>query len=327
LSRPRHDSRPAPKGKSSAGLTLKDSAPPTDRKGVLPEATVTDWNESPIPDPDPASFARIAALVHRHTGIRLAAGKEYFVAGRLGGLLRSLGCEGWGELCEQLEAREAGALTEELVPAVVVAETRFFRDRAPFRALRERFLPEALVAGACPSKFRVWSAGCSTGQEPYSIVLALWDVLEAAGLGLEVWATDICQPSLNRAAAGVYDPIELARGLGPEERRRFFEELPGGSARVKEEIRRLVHFERFNLAGHGQEPPGRDFDAVFCRNVAIYFDRPGRRQLYALLGEALRPGGHLVLGAAETPLPGLAGFAPVRFDRCLFYRKVGGERL
>lgn len=291
---------------------------------MLPEAAVTDSNEFLIPDPDPASFARIAALVHRQTGIRLSAGKEYFVAGRLGGLLRSLGCGDWRELCEQLEARETGDLTDVLVPAVVTGETQFFRDAAPFRALAERLLPEALAAPAGLRTFRVWSAGCSTGQEPYSIVMALWDAVDAARAGLEVWATDICGPSLKRAAAGVYDPVELARGLGPELRRRFFDELPGGSARVREEVRSLVRFGRLNLAAPGKEPPGLDFDAVFCRNVAIYFDHPGRHRLYALLGSAVRPGGRLVLGAAETPLPGLAGFEPERFDRCLLYRKVGG---
>jgi chemotaxis protein methyltransferase CheR len=202
----------------------------------------------------------------------------------------------------------------------VTRETFFFRDELPFRALVERILPEAQARGGRPLRFRVWSAGCSTGQEPYSMAMALWDQVERGEVDLEVWATDICAASLERAEAGVYDGPELSRGLAPELRRRFFEELPGGRARVREPLRRLVRFQRLNLAA--EAPVRAGFHAVFCRNVAIYFDAEGKRRLHRTLESALSPGGYLVLGAAECQLAGRGGLRTVHFQRCLLFHKA-----
>lgn len=275
----------------------------------------------PVPAPelpplDDAALRGIADMVYRHTGIRLAASKGYFVVGRLQGLFRALGCTSWGELPGRVETDPRGV--ESLVQSVVTGETSFFRDEAPFLALREKIVPELVKGLPRPAPFRVWSAGCSTGQEPYSIVMALWDRVQRGELDVQVWATDISAASLAKAREGLYEPLELRRGLDSETRRRFFTEEPGGLARVRDEIRRRVRFEPLNLL---QGAPRERFHAVYCRNVAIYFDRQGKERLYAAVGSAVVPGGYLVLGAAETLFPGVPGFETVYFGRCLLYRR------
>lgn len=277
------------------------------------------------PDLDPGAFDRIADLVFRHTGIRLGPGKAYFVVGRLAGLYQSLGCRRWDELPDRFEQAVSPAVREALVQAVVTPETSFFRDDLPFRALRERIVPELAATALRPVPVRVWSAGCSTGQEPYSIVMSLWDRVESGQVDLSVWATDLSGAALDRARAGRYHSFELDRGLDAGARRRFFEELPGGTARVRESLRGRIRFDRLNLTAPAV--PAESFHAVFCRNVAIYFDREGKRRLYESLGSAVKPGGYLVLGAAETLFPGVPGFETVYFERSLLFRKVpGGSR-
>lgn len=284
---------------------------------MLQSACQTDPSEL-----DPETFARIADLIFSHTGIRLGPGKAYFVVGRLAGLYRSLGCRGWDELPSRFERARAPALVDTLVHAVVTPETSFFRDDLPFRALRQRIVPEVAAGAGRPVPVRVWSAGCSTGQEPYSIAMSLWDLVESGRVELSVWATDISISALERAREGRYQSFELDRGLGAAARARFFEELPDGTARVRDALRSRIQFDRINLTA--PIVPAASFHAVFCRNVAIYFDREGKWSLYEGLGRAVKPGGYLVLGAAETLFPGVAGFETVYFERCLLFRKVPG---
>lgn len=273
-----------------------------------------------LPPIDEASFHGIADLVFRHTGIRLGPGKSYFVQGRLAGLYRALGCNHWRELQARFQNAAHSKLIEALVEAVVTPETSFFRDGMPFRAIREKLLPDVLASGSSPVPMRIWSAGCSTGQEPYSVVMTLWNEVNRGDVELEVWATDICQAALDRACRGVYGPLELDRGVHPGTRRTFFEEIGGGSARIRDEIRARVRFERLNLA---TEMPSRgDFHAVLCRNVGIYFDVAGKQRLYRIIGDSVQPGGYLILGAAETLFPGIPGFETVYFERFLLFRKL-----
>ena len=272
------------------------------------------------PPIDPEAVDRIAQVVYRHTGILLGQGKAYFIEGRLLGLYRELRCSAWADLPRRLEA-QPDAL-DQLIQLVVTSETSFFRDTLPFRAVRELMVPELLTNTGRPARFRVWSAGCSTGQEPYSIAMALWDYVAQGQLDLEIWATDICGASLARAHTGCYLPGELRRGLDPARRSRFFLEEANGSARVREEIRSRVRFQRLNLIT--QAPPGF-FHAVFCRNVAIYFDREGKERVYGKAGGACLPGGYLVLGAAETLFPGVPGIEAVYFERSLLFRRRAGD--
>jgi chemotaxis protein methyltransferase CheR len=272
-----------------------------------------------LPALDEGSFLRIADLVYRHTGIRIARGKVYFLFGRLGRLYRSLRCSPWGELASRLEGAPP-ELIETFVQSVVTAETRFFRDGFPFRALSEKIAPEIAGDRQPPAPLRIWSAGCSTGQEPYSVVMALWRGIQEGRLDVEVLATDLSRGALERARRGVYEQFDLGRGLPPDARSQFFEDLGDGTARVREEVRGLVRFERFNLCA--EAPAKGSFHVVLCRNVAIYFDRTAKEDLCQKLADALVPGGYLILGAAETLLPAAQGFDTMYFERCLLFRKT-----
>ncbi len=272
-----------------------------------------------LPEPDAQVLAEIATLVQRATGIRLGPGKGYFVRGRLGDLYRSLGCGAWEEFSARFQAAPP-QVVERLVGAVVTPETAFFRDGLPFRALREQIVPELLGGGPRPLPLRVWSAGCSTGQEPYSIAMCLWDMQEAGDIDLELRATDICRESLAAAREGVYGKAELGRGLRRGDLRRYFERVGAGAWRVRAALREAVCFEPCNLLS--ESVPAGAYDVVFCRNVAIYFDLPGKRALFQKLREALRPGGYLVLGGSETLFPSVAGLQTVYFGRSLLFRKL-----
>ncbi len=275
-----------------------------------------------VPPLGPEAFQAVAGLVYRHTGIRLAQGKEYFVAGRLGKLLRDLGCSRWEELPERVAASPS-SVRDALIQAVVTPETRFFRDEVPFEALREHIAPEVCRGRPGPVRLRVWSAGCSTGQEPYSIVMCLWDTVESGRIDLEVVGTDISRAALVRAREGVYEPWELQRGLDAERMARYFESVGGGRARVRSELRARVRFQRANLVS--DPPPPGGFQVVFCRNVGIYFDRESKRRLLSGLVRALVPGGYLFLGGTESLHPPFPGLRPVRRGRALCYRNEREE--
>lgn len=269
------------------------------------------------PPPDADSLERIGGVVYRLTGIRLGPGKDYFVAGRLRGLYRRLGCSRWDDLPHFLE--ENADLADILVQSVVTGETSFFRDRIPFRALRYKVVPEFSHGAPGPGRLRVWSAGCSSGQEPYSAAMSLWDEIEGGQVDLDVWATDISAAALERGREGVYAREELRRGLVQGEIERFFDPIGDRHARVKPRLRARVRFSRMNLVS--DDPPRACFQAVLCRNVAIYFDTAARAEAYRRLSEALVPGGYLVLGAAETLFPTLPSFETIHFERHLLFRK------
>ena len=275
-----------------------------------------------VPPLDPAAFQAVAGLVYRHTGIRLAQGKEYFVAGRLGKLLRDLGCSRWEELPERVAASPS-SVRDALIQAVVTPETRFFRDEVPFEALREHIAPELCRGRPRPARLRVWSAGCSTGQEPYSIIMCLWDAVESGQIDLEVVGTDISRAALARAREGVYEPWELQRGLDAGRMARYFEPAGCGRARVRPELRARVRFHRANLVS--DPPPPGGFQVVFCRNVGIYFDRESKRRLLTGLVRALTPGGYLFLGGTESLYPPFPGLRSVRLGRALCYRNEREE--
>ncbi|GAB4262434.1 CheR family methyltransferase [Deferrisoma sp.] len=273
----------------------------------------------PIPPLRPGAYRAIAELVYRHTGIRLGPGKEYFARARFGGLLRDLGCADWDEFVPAVTQR-GRRVVEALIQAVVTPETSFFRDRAPFEALRNAIVPAFAQGKPLPFRLRVWSAGCSHGQEPYSVVMCLWDLLETGRIVLDLLATDLSPRALERARRAEYDDWELARGLDAAARARYFDPLPDGRARVKENVRRRVRFRRHNLVA--EPPPDTGFHVVLCRNVGIYFGRETKAKLYRCLASALAPGGVLILGGAETLLSGLEGFRPEYHGRALVYRKT-----
>ena len=271
-----------------------------------------------LPELQPEEFEQLAELVYGHTGIRLAAGREYFVVDRLGGLFGELGCGSWAELLQRFSADDGG-LENRLIRAVITAETSFFRDGLPFRALRDRVLAEVAAKAERPAPLRIWSAGCSTGQEAYSIAMTLWPATVAGAAAPEIWATDVCAHSVQRAQHGEYTRFEVGRGAQRVDRETFFHAGAGGGLRIQPELRRMVRFEQLNLLS--DTAPQNAFDVVFCRNVAIYFDLDGKRRLYRTVADALVNGGYLLLGAAEALVPSVPELETLYFEGTPLYRR------
>ena len=262
-----------------------------------------------------ATFAHVSQLVHEHAGIHLEPGKEYLVESRLTQLAREAGAPDVDTYVARLRARPTAAAVDEVVEAMTTNETSWFRDVTPFHALRDHVVPQ--VRATRPTgPLRVWSAACSTGQEPYSVAMVLAD---PPGGEVDVLATDLSARALDRAREGVYSSLEMNRGLPASALVRHFERS-GGGWRVGDALRRHVRFARHNLLG--APPAWGVFDVVLLRNVLIYFDLATRVTVLDQVLRSLQPGGWLVLGAAETTVGVHEGFERVPVGGTTLYRAV-----
>lgn len=283
---------------------------------------------SPIPAPATpvpltnVNFKHVAALLARESAITLEAGKEYLVETRLAPLALRHGLAGVNELVDRLRASEP-ALTElhlEVVDALTTNETLFFRDIHPWDALRKHVIPKLREARASTRTITVWSAACSTGQEPYSLAMLLAEHFpDLAGWSIRIIGTDISPTVLKRAQSGVFQQLEINRGLPALYLVRHFRQ-EGRNWILSDAIRRRVEFRTLNLARHWAGLPRCDL--VFMRNVMIYFDTETRRSILRQLRHVLTPDGYLLLGTAETAVNLDNAFSAVTFDRATFFQPV-----
>ena len=248
-------------------------------------------------------FRAFQRLIYEVAGIHLNGGKKALLAGRLNRRLRELQLRNLTEYHRHL--REHPEETVHLLDCITTNETRFFREPAQFQLLDTRVLPEwraEAEAGRRPRRIRVWSAGCSTGEEPYSLaMLLLAHCPPEAGWSIEVVATDLSTRALARARAGVW-PIDRGRDVPVHLRRQFLMRGIGereGTMKAGPEIRDVVRFDRLNLISDPY-PPGPPFDLVLCRNVLIYFDAASKARVIRGLLDRLSPTGLLFLGHAES---------------------------
>lgn len=264
---------------------------------------------------DAESFRAFQEIAYAHAGIYLREGKAALVEARLAKRLRDLGLSSEREYLEVLR-REGADEVVLFLDAISTNFTKFFREEDHFETLREGV---AAARAAGQRRFRFWCAGCSSGEEPYTAAMVLSDVLE--GCDWRILATDISTRVLARAAAGVYGEEEVA-DVPAALRRRWLAAAPGdGGPRytVDEALRRRIVFRRLNLAERPYPMKG-PLDAVFCRNVMIYFDRPMREGLVREIERLLRPGAPLFVGHSET-LNGIA--VRLRSERPSVYRMPG----
>ncbi len=205
-----------------------------------------------------------------------------------------------GELVDKMARAPRSPLREAVVDAMTTNETLWFRDIHPFRILEERLLPE-LAENRSMSQVKLWSAACSTGQEPYSISM-VFDEFKRKKLGtrlsLGVTATDISPSVLATAKKAEYEMLAIGRGLSKERMNKYFTKTPNGSWKVKTEIARCVEFRSLNLLD-SFALLGK-FDLIFCRNVLIYFSPESKKDILSRMHSALKPGGYLILGASES---------------------------
>jgi chemotaxis protein methyltransferase CheR len=263
----------------------------------------------------------VAQLVDQLCGVVLDESKGYLVESRLGQLAKDQGCASYRELCQRARATSDRALQQKIINAITTQETLFFRDSSPFDALQNRILPDLIDActrGGGPRKLRFWSAASSTGQEAYSLAMVLRETIpNLASWNVTILATDISDAAIAQASRGWYAAHEIERGMRGPLLAKYFQSRQGGW-QVKDEIRGMVSFQRRNLLQPFTELG--TFDVIFCRNVAIYFDGPRRRDLFLRLADRLAPPGAILVGSSESLLDLGSRFAPKNHCRATYYQ-------
>jgi chemotaxis protein methyltransferase CheR len=247
---------------------------------------------------DKPTFDFVCKLVQDHSAIALEPSKHYLVESRLAPIATRRGLASVSDLVAQLRNRPFGEMHVQVVEAMTTNETSFFRDLRPFEVLASDILPRLIAARANQRKLSIWSAACSTGQEPDSIAMTLLEHFPIlSDWKVEILATDLSQEVLERARAGQYTQLEVNRGLPSHLLIKYFER--GGLRwQVKADVRRFTRFAKVNLAEPWPVLP--TMDVIFMRNVLIYFGTDTKRAILGKLRRQLAADGALILGGAET---------------------------
>jgi chemotaxis protein methyltransferase CheR len=257
--------------------------------------------------PSASAMNLIGSLLEQRTGQQIAANRAWRIETALKPLLRAHGMNTLDELVNALIATRTGELSDAVVDALLNQETSFFRDAQVLDHVAEAAM--ALQGQHKDRKLRIWSAGCSTGQEPLSLSILLNERLSGnPGLPVpEITATDISPAALARARSGQYSQFEIQRGLSVRRMISWFDSVDG-EWHAKQELVREIRFRQHNLTAD-PAPPGR-YDIVLLRNVLLYFSHSVRKRVFDMVAEAMRPGGLLVLGAGETVIGQTDLFTP-----------------
>ena len=246
-----------------------------------------------------ASQRILASLLEARTGQQLTFSRRWRIDSALAAIIRDRGFTSLDQLVAKLVSGREKDLTDAVVEALLNNETYFFRDRLPFDLMLGGPLKRLEQARAREKRLSIWCAGCSTGQEAWSLAMSFGDErLRWQGWKIDIVGTDLSQKAVTRAGEGRYSHFEVQRGLPIVQMIRWFEELGEGEWRIARDLKNMVRFEARNLI----EPPpapGR-FDIILCRNVLLYFSPDMRRLAFGRLAEAIAPDGALMLGAGET---------------------------
>ena len=275
----------------------------------------------------PQEFALLRQYVEAESGISLGDDKQYLLESRLKGLMADMHCSGYGELYRQIKEDKQGHVRQKVIDAITTNETLWFRDKAPFVILEEFFLPamvERIRSGK--PRVRIWSAACSTGQEPYSIAIVIHNFLQRLGDGnitpqrFEIIATDISKEALGVAQMGAYDQFSMDRGMDTSNIHRYFKQNQRFWI-IDPALKKIIDFRQFNLLG---DFTGLGtFDMVLCRNVAIYFSHETKIRLFDKIRRVLNPRGLFVLGSTESMTFYTQAFESKAFKNNIYYEVVG----
>jgi chemotaxis protein methyltransferase CheR len=269
---------------------------------------------------DREDFQFIANTLYEDAGIHLPPTKANLVYSRLTKRLRKLGLESFREYCALVGSSDGADERAQMVAALTTNVTRFFREPHHFDHLKARLIEPVAREVRSGRRLRIWSAGCSSGQEPYSIALSILSLIpDARSYNVRILATDINPHVLETARRGAYSADEVS-SVPLDLRRAWMEQAGSGAMRIDDGPRALITFRPLNLVGAW--PMSGPFDAVFCRNVVIYFDEKTQMRLLNRMSGLIRPGGYLYLGHSER----LIGPAEALFkiDGTTVYRKLGG---
>jgi len=268
----------------------------------------------------PQAQQTITHYIASACGICLGPEKGYLLEQRLGGLLASLHCQDYEALSRLLQTPQgqSAEIRNTIVTAITTHETSFFRDSGPFQ------LFDTILRSHKPGGVRIWSAACSTGQEPYSLAIT---ILESARLhprldidiaNVRILATDISPIALEKARQGSYPSLDMMRGLSPELRERYFTPEKNGQWKVNDNVRKLVDFRPLNLMDDFTRLGS--FDVIFCRNVLIYFSEESKLKILSRMQSMLPTHGALILGAAENLYNMRIGLESVHTPHGPYYR-------
>lgn len=268
-------------------------------------------------------FQLLRDYIEKHCGIHLDESKAYLIENRLLTMMIENGCRSYSEFYTKALNDQTHTLRDKIIDAMTTNETLWFRDASPYKILQFELLPlflKEFIAGT-KKTIRIWSAACSTGQEPYSIAMIVNEFARTNPLlhpsKVEIIATDISPTVLFLAKAARYDTLAISRGLSDELRNRYFEQS-GKVWVLKDTIKNMVTFKKLNLQeditslGH--------FDIVFIRNVLIYFSDEFKKDLLNRIASRLRPDGFLIVGASESVSNYSNIFSMLTHDRALYYK-------
>jgi chemotaxis protein methyltransferase CheR len=245
-------------------------------------------------------FDLICKLLKQESGLILSPDKAYLLESRLLPVARKWKLATFDDLAKTLRGNTDAALLRDVVEAMTTNESFFFRDARPFEQFKEIVLPAMVKNRGSQKRIRIWSAACSSGQEPYSLGMILSDLAgQLAGWQIEIVATDLSGEMLVRGREGIYSQFEVQRGLPINLLVKYFKQV-GDRWQIGDKLRAMVNFREFNLLTD-PAPLGR-FDVVFCRNVLIYFDQETKAKVLDGIARQMPNDGFLFLGGAETVL-------------------------
>lgn len=248
---------------------------------------------------DEKTYNHFKLFLQNKSGIVLGDNKQYLVKSRLSPLLSLFNQNSLIELIHKALHPNELSLSSAVIDAMTTNETLWFRDQYPFVILQNKILPELTKHH---SSIKIWSAASSSGQEPYSIAMAIEEFKQqqknAFMRGVQIIGTDISKAMLKQSEYGHYDQLALARGLSEQRKKQFFQQGDNNQLKIKPNIRAMVKFKQFNLLEDNYHL-GK-FDIIFCRNVLIYFSADLKKQVINKLYQSLNPNGYLILGASES---------------------------
>lgn len=266
-------------------------------------------------------FEYLAGLLRDRSAIVIEPGKEYLVTSRLEPVARSVGLAGIDELVRNVRMNPRSELADRIVDAMTTNETLFFRDLHPFNCIRDHLLPEIIERRRAQRSISIWSAACSSGQEPYSLAMLIRENFpELASWRVRILGTDLSPSMIERAKAGRFSQLEVSRGLPANLLVKYFER-DGAQWVISPKLRSMVTFEELNLLDSWTRIG--PMDVVLIRNVLIYFDADTKATLLGRLHGLLAPSGILMVGASETVSSPL--FERHTLDRSTFYRPAKGR--
>ena len=270
-------------------------------------------------------FELLSNLLKQRSGLVLTQDKSYLLETRLMPVARKHNMKTLEELCQDVRLKKTEALLSDITEAMTTNESLFFRDTKPFDLFKSKILPKLMEARASSRRIRIWSAACSSGQEPYSLAMLLKeDAAKLAGWRIEIVATDISAEMLSKAKAGLYTQFEVQRGLPITMLVKYFKQI-GDKWQLDASIRSMVQYREFNLLSSPRTLG--TFDVVFCRNVLIYFDQPTKKMVLENVSRQMPNDGLLFLGGAETVLGVTDDFKPVPGHRGIYQLSNGNPAI